>query len=664
MPHNRATIYSNGIADFQRVFPIVAGECNRISIPVRQQHLSDVLASLTVSGNATIDGPPSFQPANLDEGNVVIASTNSLTSLASQLAGADIEITVAKKLIAGKLVGIQNQEVAGTGESITEESLVILTELGLSQFSMRQIENLHFTDESIRSEVSKALDRRLREIKPNSTFIELDLSTPSRKTAEAIIQYTIPAAAWKISYRLLLQSDSKIELQGHAIVDNNTDEDWKDFMIAVVMGQPITFSTDVAESKTPRRNHVNVVQEPALGSVEVEDAMPLMPMEMFSAALEDSEMMAAGGSDAAPQKMMKRSALAPRGRSAQIDEAAVNETGDFCVFESAKPVSIDAHRSAIIPVFQSELENSRPVLHFKSENHADRPFRTIQFENSTKHSLGRGVCTVYDQSTYAGNCILPATQPGGDALLPHALETAIRVNKQAGKIESRRIGIRIADGIALESYHKLIRTEYLIDSRRDEQFEFILDHTLRLDQCKVACQLLRKSSEPVDIEFKDLKRGRRAEFSLLPNDVLKVIFVETCVAKSQMWLTGDLPTDEKFRVQWLYDNLIESNTSLAQDPAISRCVELKRLLDETHSKIKHAHDELQRLNGRQERLRMNIQTGVGDHQLAKWQDDLARAEDNIVQLEEEHLPELNSEHEDSQRDLYDALRELVIEWSE
>ncbi len=660
MSHNRATIYSNGIADFQRVFSITAGQQNRISIPVRQQHLSDVLASLTVTGNATIDGPPSFQPANVDDGNVVISANNSLSSLAAQLIGAGIEITVASKVIAGKLVGIQNQQVAGAGEPITEESLVILTEQGLTQYSMRQIENLHFVDESIRSEISKALDRRLREIKPNSTFIELDLST-KKKSAEAIIQYTIPAAAWKISYRLLLISESKIELQGHAIVDNNTDEDWKDFMIAVVMGQPITFSTDVAESKTPRRKHVNVVQNSALGSVEVEDA--ISEIELSSPAdAPRGIVMAAGG--AAPQKMMKRSASAPRGRSAKIEEANVNETGDFCIFESAKPVSIDAHRSAIIPVFQTELDNSQPVLHFKSENHPERPYRTIQFENSTEHSLGRGVCTVYDQSTYAGNCILPATQPGGDALLPHALETAVRVNKKAGKIESRRIGIHITDGIAYESYHKLLRTEYLIDSRRNEQFEFVLDHKLRLDNCKIACQLHRESSESVDIDSKELKQGRRAEFTMLPNEVIKVIFVETCVAKSQMLLTGDAPGDENFRVQWLYDNLIESNTSLAQDPAISRCVELKRMLDETHSKIKHAHDELQRLNARQERLRKNIKTGVGDQQLAKWQDDLARAEDNIVQLEEEHLTELNSEREDNRRDLYDALRELAIEWSE
>ena len=72
MTSHRATIYSNGIADFQRVFKVEKGDPKTISIPVRQQHLGDVLASLTVSGLVKIDSPPSFQPANQDETNIHI----------------------------------------------------------------------------------------------------------------------------------------------------------------------------------------------------------------------------------------------------------------------------------------------------------------------------------------------------------------------------------------------------------------------------------------------------------------------------------------------------------------------------------------------------------------------------------------------------------------
>jgi hypothetical protein len=661
MAHNRATLYSNGIADFQRTFSITGGPPNKISIPVRQQHLADVLASLTVSGNVRIVSPPSFQPSNHDDGNLVISTVNSFTDLAHQLAGAGVEILTAKETIRGKLVGVQDQESGTSGEPITDQSLVLLNEKGLSRIAIRQIENLYFTDEAIRTEIKRALDRRLRDIKPNSTLLELELST-TRKESKATIQYTIPAAAWKISYRMILAKGKNIAFHGYAIVDNNTDEDWVDFVVSVVMGQPITFSTDLAESKTPHRYHVNVVQDSAIGSIEVESAI------MRPVPVADSE----EDNSAGLKKKAASSVGTNRNRghefrrleSAEVEATEVSEIGDFCVFESAHPVSIEAHRSAIIPVFQTTLKDSKSVLHFNVGNHAQRPFRAIRFHNTTEHSLSRGVCTVFDQKTYVGNCILPVTAPGGVSLLPHALETEVRVLHHAEKIEARRIGVRIVDGVVSDSFHKLQRTEYTINSQREEAFTFVVDHPLRLSYGNIKCQLVRESVAPVRLDLEVLSDGRRAEFELLPRDVVKVVFVETCVAKSQVCLVGESSADGNLKVSWLYDNLIESNTSLAQEPEILRCIELQRELEEIQNQISHANDELKRLICRQQRLRENIRVGVNAQQTARWHDDLARAEDMLVQLEEVHCPKLVAGRDECRRALYQALKNLMIDWSE
>ena len=128
----------------------------------------------------------------------------------------------------------------------------------------------------------------------------------------------------------------------------------------------------------------------------------------------------------------------------------MTETGDFCIFESATPVSIDARRSAVIPVFQTDLDESSAVLHYRESNHAERPFQSIRFKNTTEHSLGRGVCTVYDETTYVGTCILPATKPDADAMLPHALETSVRVRKKVKPLKNRRVGIRVSEGVGYE----------------------------------------------------------------------------------------------------------------------------------------------------------------------------------------------------------------------
>ena len=45
---------------------------------------------------------------------------------------------------------------------------------------------------------------------------------------------------WKTSYRLVLDKKEKPFLQGWAVVENPTDEDWNDVEMALVSGRPIS----------------------------------------------------------------------------------------------------------------------------------------------------------------------------------------------------------------------------------------------------------------------------------------------------------------------------------------------------------------------------------------------------------------------------------------
>ena len=664
MTQNRATIYSNGIAELHRVYSVSNKGEARISIPVRQAHLADVLASLTISGDVKIDSPPSYQPANIDESNLRIDTANSLISLASQLAGANVTILQNETEHTGRLIGHQDQEiVTKQGEAAREKYLVVMVDCAIRRIPLREINSIQFTDPVIQAEIDKALSRRLRDIKPNSTFVDFGLST-TKKSTEAIVQYTIPAAAWKISYRIILLDDNKIEFHGHAIVDNNTDEDWNDFVIAVVMGQPITFSSDLADSKTPHRSHVNIVQNSALGVVEVEEAM----MEMDA----DMVMMASAGGRPDMLRMQSRAAkkMSPvdtskRQRHAQAGEIApaeVAETGDFCIFQSAYPVSIDARRSAVIPVFQTESE-SLAVLHYKYENQSDRPYRAVRFLNSLDHSLGRGICSVFDQSTYVGSCIVPAMKKGEDSLLPHALEMGVKVRRKIVPTKSKRIGIRVSDGVAIESHHNHSQTEYQIRSSSDVALPMVLDHTSLLGDSKIECCLLRPEGEPETIETQELGEGRRVEFELQARDEVVISISETKIHKSRVRLAGSTSAQE-LRVHWLYENFVDANSSVVDNPNVKHCIELQRNLDEVLQQLVHAQNEIDRLTQRQERLRKSIQAGVGEQVLLRWQNDLAKSEDAIVQLEEQRMPELTRQRDEIREQLFQSLHTLTLDWAE
>jgi hypothetical protein len=659
MSHNRATIYSNGIAELSRIYPVSKSAKAKISIPVRQQHLADVLASLTISGDVRIDSPPSYQPANVDDGNLTISTTDSLVSMAKQLAGSQVTIAQGNEQVSGQLVGLQDQQIGTKGEPYLEKYLVVLSDGAIRRVAMKEIESLEFTDPVIQAEINKALSRQLREIKPNSTFVDLELSTENSNRTDAVVQYTIPAAAWKISYRLVLL-ENKIEFHGHAIVDNNTDEDWNDFLISVVMGQPITFTSDLADSKTPRRGHVNIVQEQAVGAIEVEEAVEALAMLQQANEMHISERTQTRGRMKKSVPLASAAPAAPR--KAQIDEAEVAEAGDFCIFQSQHPVSIEARRSAVIPVFQTEMGESKTVLHFKKENHPERPYRAVRFVNETGHSLGRGICTVFDESIYAGSCIVPAMKEAEDTLLPHALDSGVKITTKKKRDVVRRISVQISEGVVVETHHRQKQTDYHVKNNA-QPMPLVLDHQIGDSPNQVEIHLLRPDVEPAILEPESLKSGKRVKIELEESDVLVVSVVETKTTKHNVHLS-DPTWKGNLQVSWLVQNLIETNSPLADDAAVQNCIQLQRDLDEINLQVEHARNEVERLNKRQDRLRKNIKTGGGEQQDTRWRTDLGKTEDAIVQLEDERIGDLNRQCDQVRKELFAALNELSLQWVE
>ena len=485
MPHNVAVIFSNGIADFRRVYQVRSQQDADISLPVRTDHVADVLASLNIYGDVRLKEPPSFRPSNEADGILAIDPNCVIEDLATTLSGTEVTVHRAGGEVEGRLVGLHTEPQATGGESIGRKFLVIASASGLVKIGLDQMEQLLFRDADVQKEIDKALERNVQQIKPNSTFVRLTLATEA-DLADAIVQYTLPAAAWKITYRLRQVADQPFEFQGYAVVDNNTDEDWNDFIISVVTGEPITFSTDLADCKIPRRSHVNVVADSAIGAVEIEEADMMLADEAVV-------MSAAAPGKARRKSLAKRAyAAAPaQAQSAATDDANVQESGDFCIYESANPVSIGARRSAVIPIFQTTLDNAQSVLHYHADHHPERPYRTVLFENDTQYSLGRGVCTVYREGAYAGSCVMPATRPGAPALLAHALETGVRVHRKTKRRVRKSTAIRLSAGCCYTDYHESQVTEFAITNQHHESYPMIVDHDFQLFQPKATYELVR-----------------------------------------------------------------------------------------------------------------------------------------------------------------------------
>jgi hypothetical protein len=664
MPHNHITIYSSGIADIQRGYAIPPGEPTKIALSVQRDHIGDVLGSLNIFGPVTLVAPPVYAPANESQGNLEIDSQAALASLAVKLAGAKVQVQRADGIVAGTLVGLHRDKEELHGKVIEHVSLVVLTSDGLARVAIRDVQRLKFLDDVVTRELDKMLVRSFSRLKPDSTLMELEL-TANEPDAEAILQYTVPAAAWKISYRLREQADGTYELQGFAIVDNHTDDDWNDVYLSVVTGEPITFSTDLALTKLPRREHVNLVQSQAMGALEMEEAMPQMVMMAGGAAEERAGGRGRNFRDAAMMQSMEVPAEYSSMSDVAVacyDQAEVREVGDFSIYHSQTPVSIGAHRSALVPIFTTTVGESRTVLFYKESDHAERAFRAVEFTNSTSQSLGRGVCAVLVGEMFMGSCILPATPPRGDALLIHSLETGVRFQPEVKDLKSELVGVKISDGACLMRRRQLTSKVLRIRNNRDEAYKVVIDHTFRLNSPAVSVVVRRADGEePLAIDSK-LKRGVRLNVSLAPREQLEVVIAESKVQSEQVALVESNKQGETLKSAWLMDNIVATNGPLANDPAIRTILEIESRLRAKGLRIGDEQSKIARLSQRQERLRKNIATGGQDEQTAKWRVELGQAEQQINELEESTIPALRAEEQVIVSELRAALLALVAEW--
>ncbi|HSR99500.1 MAG TPA: hypothetical protein VLM79_20750, partial [Kofleriaceae bacterium] len=77
------------------------------------------------------------------------------------------------------------------------------------------------------------------------SYLTMTLETPDAAPAEVLLTYVTEAPAWKPSYRVVVGKQGKVMLEGWAIVDNTTSEDWKGVLVGVGASSALAFRYDL-----------------------------------------------------------------------------------------------------------------------------------------------------------------------------------------------------------------------------------------------------------------------------------------------------------------------------------------------------------------------------------------------------------------------------------
>jgi len=469
----RVVLSTGGVGYFEYEAAIEGDAALTLDVPLDQ--VDDVLKSLVVydsggsAGEITLPGgeplTQSFVDLPFDR-----AALNSAADLLNALQGAEIRVA-APKAISGRLVHVGEEAVRGAGGIIETRSRVsVMTDAGLQQFVLQDVDAIAFVDPVLQRQVETALSR-IAAYRAGGRR-QLTLTTHGAGARTVRVGYVVAMPLWKASYRLSLMPDPQAEtarLQGWAVLENFSGRAWHDVELTLLSGNPVTFRQALYESyyvprqTVPVESGSHVLPPPDSGAVGTVGGIALGAAKEAKAA---AQSMPAARRDAANMAMaMPAPVAAPP--PAPIEAAAAAEEATQIAFTAPYKVNVAAGQSLVLPLLDRELPARRVDLYQPSVN-GQHPLAAIELTNKSESGLPPGVLTLYQLNAgqgalYLGDARLAALPAGDKRLLSYAVDGKVTIDRSTGE---RRPVVKatIAEGVM--RVNRMIRwtTSYRVKS--------------------------------------------------------------------------------------------------------------------------------------------------------------------------------------------------------
>jgi hypothetical protein len=336
---------------------------------------------------------------------------------------------------------------------------------------------VRFLNPTLDGDLRRALEVLARSHDTRKRTVSLSFLGDGKRAVR--VGYVIENPIWKTSYRLVLNHEGKPLLQGWAIVDNATDEDWQNVGVVLVSGRPISFWMNLYQPLYVPRP----VVEPELFAT-------LRP-QTYGGALDapaaaaQADRLRREAEGARAFEMRKAGAAAPDGagldpRLRTAPGVQTGEVGDFFQYTIKQPVSLARQRSSMLPIVNQDVEGTRVSI-YNQAVHAKHPLLGLKLKNSTDLHLMQGPITVFEGSSYAGDARILDLQPGEERLLSYAVDQGTEVEPVARTAPEQLLAVKIARGI-LHATYKLRQTKvYNVKNRSTHARLVLLEHPVRAD---------------------------------------------------------------------------------------------------------------------------------------------------------------------------------------
>ena len=422
LPIREVILYKHGVGYFERAGELQAGETARLDF--KASDMNDVLKSLTiVDRSGGVIGGVRYDAAEplekrLQDFPFAVDRQASLAAFLDQMKGARLELRLGSDTITGTIVSARTSK---PDEKTPErETVILLTDTGeIRTFDLGAASSVKLSDPKLQALLrdyltvlsgARSKDRR-------SVYIDAT-GTGTRQLAAS---YMTPSAVWKSSYRLIFGPQAEATLEGWAIIDNTSGEDWSNVKLSVVSGRPISFITQLYEPRYVTRPTAELAENQAVAPVVLQGAIGGRGGPANQAAR------AFAGAPAPARESLADSLLKTEsGQASSIAPATdTRDLGELFEYSFSSPVSVKQGESAMLPFLQQKI-NTRKLLIYM-ESFGLHPMNAAEIANSTGKTLDGGPITVYDANTYAGEALVETLKAGDKRLITYGVDLGARV---------------------------------------------------------------------------------------------------------------------------------------------------------------------------------------------------------------------------------------------
>lgn len=470
---SRILLSTGGVAYFEREAKVEGPGTLALTLP--RDRIDDVLKSLVVydddGGVGTIDLPGADPLQSLFQGLPFPAEAlSSPTALLSSLRGSEIAVA-SPVALTGRIVSVAEEQRPGDDRAPLRTRVSLMTAEGLASFVLEESAGLRFTDPALESQVNKALaamaaigDGKLRTLSVHLT---------GTKPRTVRLGYVAEAPLWKATYRLTLPAtgDGHGALQGWAVLENLSGEDWSNVDLTVLSGRPVTFRQNLYAPTFADRATV-----PVDGN-----ALPPPPLDERAVASAPAPLAKAEPQGTARAMAMPPPVMAPAPAPAEAAPSVgkASESTAQVAFHAPAPVTLANGGSMMLPIAARPVP-AEAVDVFNRATDPRHPLASVRLTNDTGTGLPPGVLTLYrrdtaGQVTYVGDARLSALPQGESRFLGFAIDPAVTVDR-AEQATQARTTATIADGVLSLTTVERLATAYTISGAADSARNVVIEH--------------------------------------------------------------------------------------------------------------------------------------------------------------------------------------------